>query len=112
MQRRVDATFRKEWAGEPAEFLSYSAVIPRVRAAGNGLEFTEDCRVWGMWEPERFLTLTMGEIPRLRDDAQGYGPRGKGYLVHVDIPEAVEAAFARLCAQYGQLVRAPWAGEG
>ena len=45
---------------------------------------------------ERYLTLLLGEIPRLRDDENGYGPRGKGFLAHVDIPEEVEAAFQLL----------------
>jgi hypothetical protein len=38
----------------------------------------------------------MGEIPRLRDDKEGYGPRGKGFIVHVDIPDEVEEAWRRV----------------
>ena len=38
----------------------------------------------------------MGEIQRLRDDENGYGPRGKGFLGHVDIPDEVEAGWQRL----------------
>jgi hypothetical protein len=38
----------------------------------------------------------MGEVPRLRDDATGYGPRGRGYIAHVDVPDDVEAAYAEL----------------
>ena len=29
----------------------------------------------------------MGEIPRLTDNAEGYGPNGKKFICHVDIPE-------------------------
>lgn len=42
----------------------------------------------------------MGEIPRLRDDADGYGPNGRGFIAHVDIPPEVEAAFAELRSDF------------
>ncbi|RMZ81328.1 hypothetical protein DV738_g2303, partial [Chaetothyriales sp. CBS 135597] len=47
----------------------------------------------GLWSMRRFVDLLMGEVPRLRDDAMGYGPRGKGFIVHVDIPAEVEEAI-------------------
>ena len=43
----------------------------------------------------------MGEIPRLTDDADGYGPRGKNFIAHVDIPTEVRAAHAALQPVYG-----------
>ena len=43
--------------------------------------------------------------PRLTDDAHGYGPRGKGFIAHVDIPPEVQRAFGTLCAQYPALIR-------
>jgi hypothetical protein len=49
-----------------------------------------------LWDTRRFFDLLMGEIPRLRDDENGYGPRGRNFIVHVDIPEEVEIAWARL----------------
>jgi len=49
----------------------------------------------------------MGEIPRLRNDADGYGPKGRGFIVAVDIPPAVEAAYDRLTEPFGDLVRWP-----
>lgn len=52
----------------------------------------------GLWAPQRFLDLLLGEVPRMRDDAAGYGPAGKGFIAHVDIPQEVEAAFTRLSA--------------
>lgn len=59
----------------------------------------------GMWEPERFISLLMGEIPRLRDDAEGYGPNGRGFIDHVDVPETVLEAWSRLQEQFPVLVR-------
>lgn len=59
----------------------------------------------GMWSLHHYLTLLCGELPRLRDDAQGYGPKGKGYLAHVDIPEQVENAWQALVSQDSSLNR-------
>ena len=47
----------------------------------------------------------MGEVPRLRDDRYGYGPVGKGFIAHVDIPENVEKAFSELKNIYGDQIR-------
>jgi hypothetical protein len=42
----------------------------------------------------------MGEIPRLSDDSDGYGPHGAGFIAHVDIPAEVLTAFTYLKRQY------------
>ena len=47
----------------------------------------------------------MGEIPRLSDDENGYGPKGANYIVHVDIPENVMIAFEELKTVYGSETR-------
>ena len=49
--------------------------------------------------------LKMSEIPRLIDDENGYGPRGIGYIAHIDIPEDVKNAFLSLKQIYGAKVR-------
>jgi hypothetical protein len=59
----------------------------------------------GVWGVERFLSLLLGEIPRLRDDADGYGPKGSNFIGHVDIPGDVEAAWAHLARRYPHLHR-------
>lgn len=61
--------------------------------------------IHGMWESDRYINLLMGEIPRLRDDENGYGPAGKGFIAHVDIPENVEKAFSELKDIYGDKIR-------
>ena len=58
-----------------------------------------------MWDMERYLNLLMGEIPRLRDDENGYGPQGKNFIAHVDIPETVQEACERLKEVYGKITR-------
>lgn len=50
----------------------------------------------GLWTQQRFIDLILGEIPRLRDDADGYGPRGKNFIPHVDIPPEVIEAYEQL----------------
>ena len=42
----------------------------------------------------------MGEIPRLSDNKDGYGPKGTGYIAHVDIPDEVLTVFNHLSLQY------------
>ena len=46
--------------------------------------------------PESLLEVAT----RLRDDENGYGPSGAGYIGHVDIPPPVEAAFQRLLREH------------
>jgi uncharacterized SAM-binding protein YcdF (DUF218 family) len=53
---------------------------------------------------ERFLSLLLGEIPRLVDDENGYGPKGKGFLEHCDVPVEVLEAHKFLAAAYPHLV--------
>lgn len=47
----------------------------------------------------------MGEIPRLQDDENGYGPKGKNFIAHVDIPETVQEACERVKKAYGDITR-------
>ena len=79
--------------------ISYAPFVPRMDA---GLEFT--AQIKGLWPRERFYSLLMGEIRRLRDDESGYGPKGAGFIPHVDIPADVAAAdvvLHRALACYG-----------
>ena len=40
-----------------------------------------------------------------KDDENGYGPKGKNFIAHVDIPETVYDAFEQLQAVYGNITR-------
>lgn len=95
MQLRTHAAFEKEWEQQRSRIVSYSLFVPEVRAVSEQLEFT-NTDVDGLWSVERFIDLIMGEIPRLRDDINGYGPKGKGFIAHVEIPKAVEESYSRL----------------
>ncbi|MEV6845507.1 hypothetical protein [Actinoplanes sp. NPDC051411] len=50
----------------------------------------------GMWSLDRYVSLLMGEVPRLTDDADGYGPAGRGFIAHVDVPAEVHRALDHL----------------
>lgn len=101
MQRRTDATFRQVWRDrEAVRFLNWPTLTPSVRLEGTRLEFAVS-GVAGSWSLDRFISLVMGEIPRLRNDPAGYGPRGRGFIVPVDIPERIETAYAFLADRLG-----------
>ncbi len=88
LQRRSAASFAKVFPG--ARIFSAPPFLPTV----------ESPALYG--GRERFLRLVLGEIPRLTDDESGYGPKGKGFIVHVDVPDEVRAAHERLAAAYPQ----------
>jgi hypothetical protein len=81
MQRRMDARFRRTWSLENA--MAVNRPGPDSRHA---------------WPWHRWVSLVMGEVPRLRDDADGYGPRGRDFIAHVDVPQEVELAYQALLA--------------
>ena len=102
MQRRMDAGLRLHAPG--TRIVNYAAYRARVTSAGGALAYEDE--IAGMWPLERYVELLMSEIPRLRDDAQGYGPRGRGFIAHVDVPAAVEEAFDALRAAGAARLRA------
>jgi len=104
MALRTVASFEKTYADvqEPPTFLSCPVFVPEMRPTESGLMFSVvHVLEMELWEVGRFLDLIMGEIPRLRDDGEGYGPKGKGFIAHVDIPAQVEDAWRRLAVSLG-----------
>lgn len=104
MQCRMDAGFRKYLQDSKVEVINFATYKVRVEVKSEKLVF-EPSGIWGMWDIERYISLLMGEIPRLLDDTNGYGPNGKNYIAHVDIPMNVLKAFEELKVEYGDLVR-------
>ena len=97
MQRRICAGFEK-----------YAPQLTIINYAGYGIKVVHDHdtlgfnqELWGMWNMERYISLLLGEIARLYDDENGYGPNGKGYIAHVTIPPAVLEAYCALLGIYG-----------
>ena len=91
-------SFEKAFEDEEVVFEACPTFVPRVKEVDARLRFDESGGVEEeqLWDMDRFLGLILGEIVRLRDDEEGYGPRGKGFIGHVDVPEAVLEAYARL----------------
>jgi len=104
MQCRMDAGFRKYLESAEIQLINFAAYKVSVEVI-NGKLVIESSELWGMWDIERYISLLLGEIPRLLDDANGYGPNGKGYIAHVDIPPKVVKAFEKLKMEYGPLLR-------
>lgn len=102
MQRRMDAGLRK-YAPQGVTIINYAVYRANVIADQTGLRYANE--IWGIWDMDRYISLLLGEIPRLSDDEQGYGPSGKGFIAHVDIPVQVREAFHNLCADYSALIR-------
>lgn len=101
MQYRMEAGLRKYTAD--IQIINYAAYRANIVVKNSRLVYKEAIK--GMWDMDRYITLLMGEIPRLSDNTEGYGPNGKGYIAHVDIPAEVERAFAELKEEYGGMVR-------
>ena len=86
------------------EFFACPIFIPQVQLEGTGNvhivtdqdHSTASINSADLWCNDRFFDLVMGEIPRLRDDENGYGPKGKGFIAHVEITSEVEDAWKRL----------------
>lgn len=102
MQARMDAGMRK-YASDSVRVINYAAYAATVGCNDSGLSYTED--IHGMWKIDRYIELLMGEIPRLTDDKNGYGPKGRKFIAHVDIPDNVVSAFEKLKVSYGGKIR-------
>lgn len=101
MQLRMDAGLRKYVPD--AAIVNYAAYHADVVARGETLTYAETPP--GMWSMKRYISLLMGEIPRLSDDAGGYGPKGKNFIAHVEIPSNVRDAFLFLKERCGAVER-------
>jgi len=89
MQLRTFASFSKYTYDNDVKLVNYAPFIPKIdidlRLSNVGTN--------GAWDEKRYLELLMGEIPRLRDDENGYGPNGKDFIVHVNIPREIEEVY-------------------
>lgn len=102
IQRRMDACLRK-YVEKDINIINYAVYQADVVVKNNELVYEDE--IFGMWEIKRYLSLLLGEIQRLTNDENGYGPLGKDFNVHVDIPDAVKTAFEGLCREHSGLIR-------
>ena len=85
------------------QIIPYAAYRARVKQEDGKLHYIEE--IPGMWDMKRYVSLLLGEIQRLTDDENGYGPKGADFIAHVDIPEGVQAAYRQLSGVYENLIR-------
>lgn len=102
MQRRMDAGLRK-YLSKEVTIINYATYRAELVVRDGELAYASD--IHGMWDIARYVTLLLGEIPRLSDDSDGYGPSGKGYIGHVDIPQEVFDTFELVKQHSGIAVR-------
>jgi uncharacterized SAM-binding protein YcdF (DUF218 family) len=95
LARRTTLTFSANWPN--ANFIRYAPATLQLNRL-QPMHFTPNTIVAG-WQPAYFTELLLGEFQRLVDTPTGYGPRGQGFIAHVDIPEEVLAAARYLQSQ-------------
>ncbi|KAJ5729661.1 uncharacterized protein N7483_004169 [Penicillium malachiteum] len=102
MMLRTKASFEKTYQNlsSPVCFLGYPGFVPSVQLRQDEWIYTSPAATAGLWTVERFLELILGEVPRLRDGKDGYGPEGRNFISHVDIPPSVEMAWSRLSVMF------------
>lgn len=83
--RRTKLTFQQAFPADEYEFFRFTPFIPYLEKQN---KFKDD-QLDGLWEEEYFISLVIGEIKRLYDTEEGYGPQGAGFLPHIDLPEEV-----------------------
>lgn len=107
MQCRSLESFRYQWRKQLTRFYGFAPAIPFLSIDQGPVHFADSSH-GSYYKMQAFLELVMGEIPRLRDDENGYGPKGHGFIGHVEIPQAVEEAFLRLAQQHPEWIRSKW----
>ncbi|WP_413733555.1 YdcF family protein [Sodalis sp. RH21] len=109
MQRRTTATFEHEWrkAGFKTHFISWPVFIPQLVLEGGKPVIKGANNPSKLWTPERYVSMIMGEVRRLRDAPDGYGPQGTGFISHIDIPHNVEKSWQSLMsnAEFASAIR-------
>ncbi|PNS19305.1 hypothetical protein CAC42_2482 [Sphaceloma murrayae] len=91
MLRRSVATFEKVYENveSPPRFLAWPVFVPVMRFQDDELDYDVQGVEGPLWPKDRFYSLLVGEVRRLRDDENGYGPRGTGFIGHVHVPADV-----------------------
>lgn len=90
MQLRSQASFAKSFPN--AKLYNSPPFTPLI---------TENRLAHEGWDFDRFIELVLGEIPRF----EAYGPKGKGFIAHVDVPPEIRAAWLRLAETFPDQIR-------
>lgn len=104
MQHRMEAGFRK-YLSNDIKLINYATYKIYFTVKDNMLSLSGKTP-WCMWDINKYIELLMGEIPRLLDNNTGYGPQGKDFIAHVDIPTDVQEAYSYLSKNLNITTRA------
>lgn len=98
LQRRTRLTFGQNW---PATTCFYTAnpELPKFLSLKPQIK-TQPATAATWWSQPYLLALAVGEIQRLQDTPQGYGPCGAGFIPHVTVPTEVLQAAQLLQQRY------------
>jgi len=96
MQRRTHACFRRCLRDDPGMVVSsYAPFVPEVTQGD--VKGPDGSTVWTL---RRFTALLLGEMRRLRDAEDGYGPKGADFIDHIEIPSDVMDAYRRVAGEH------------
>ena len=96
MQLRTYLTFKKQW---DAKLYSYTPAVPLLDTDSDGFAY-DSIETEGLWTQERYVSLILGEMYRIEDNETGYGPKGKNFIAHIDLPAQVKDSYYRLRRRY------------
>lgn len=102
MQRRMSACLKK-YVSTDTKIINFATYQTNLVLENDQVYY--DKSILDMWKPKRYQQLLMGEIPRLTDNEFGYGPNGKDFIAHVNIPQSVITAYQNLNNKYPNLNR-------
>lgn len=102
MQHRMEAGLRK-YVSSDVKIINFATYDAKVTLKNGELAYENN--ILGMWDMNHYITLLLGEIPRLSDNPDGYGPKGKNFIAHVSIPHEVNLAFSELNKEFKGMVR-------
>lgn len=102
MQHRMEAGLRK-YVSSNVKIINFATYNAKVILKDSELAYEND--ILGMWDINHYITLLMGKIPRLSDNPDGYGPKGKDFIAHVSISDEVNLAFSELKKEFSGMVR-------
>ena len=98
MQRRMDVTWQRQVQDRAAfsrvRVINWAAYEAELVATDRALSWAHAPE--GIWPIDTYLQLLAGEVARLTDDEHGYGPCGRDYVVHIDVPSGIAEAACEL----------------
>lgn len=91
---RSQITMAQEWALPLEAIQPVPLELPVLIGYDRSPHFA-DPAMDNWWSNDYFLSLVIGEVRRLQDNPSGYGPKGAGFIPHVDVPKEVIASYQR-----------------